>query len=315
MFMKFLLFIVSLSLLNCSKKKPEWFSNPPISQNIIYGTGVSNFDCADSRKNALNDVASQIKVNLSSKFENNVYENSAGFNAETNNVNLNIKNDNIEITNYRIENQELIEGVCYTLISIERDSLKSQTKATISSIVKDLDILQNKLIKDKDLIKQVQTIKEIKVKVIELQKNINLMLALDTNYNGDFEKEKINSLKDNVDEVGKNIYFNINCEEQELKDIFLSSLTDAGYNVISDKNGNGINIFINTKFTENELYGYYIIESNITLLFSNAKKGSTYQKTFTNRASSVISFEKSKAKIYENIKQQIPSVINEFLNN
>ncbi len=309
-----IIYLVFVSILiSCANKKPDWFMNPPISNDIIYGIGVSNYNFEDARKNALNDISSQIQVNISSDFNNNVYENSSGLNMEITNSNLQIKSNDILITNYRSEKQESKDGIYYVMLSIDRNILTVQTSNKIDSIMQDLEIMRNSLIKEKDQIKQIKNIKDIKDKMQNLQKQITLINGLDLKYDTTNKLEEVENIKKNIDRIMENISFFIDSDNQEITDLLSSALSENGYNVAKNNSKNNIIIKVNSSFKEFIVFSYFTIESRISILFSNSEKGNTFQKIFLNRNTSAMDYEKAKIKAIESLRKEVPDLMKEFL--
>lgn len=142
--------VVSLALFgffisSCSSiiQYPDWYLRGNEDSNYLYGVG-SSISLQDAKFEALNDIASQISINIESntnilKEQNNEYFNSI----VSSNIGINISD--IELDSLEYLNIDKLDGVFFVKARIKKDVLISKLNSNIDIYVSDINTILNSI--------------------------------------------------------------------------------------------------------------------------------------------------------------------------
>lgn len=128
-----LIVIVSFLFSACAANRPQWYLNPPESDNVIYGTGASEKtesltlgkQVADA--NARTDLASTIQVSVQSMVRTFLQQSGTMEEVRALQFSEAVSKNvvDVQLTGVRISRREEIGDIYYSLAEISMDSVKN----------------------------------------------------------------------------------------------------------------------------------------------------------------------------------------------
>jgi len=272
--------LIIFFILGCSTKEiPKWYINTPKDNNIyIYASGEGSTK-QEAINNALNFMASKIKVKVFSNMNatSSIIQNKDNADVYKNiSQNVNAKVENITFYNYEVEKLKKVDDKYYVLVKVNK-------KETAQKIV---EKIKNKI----NLPKTNSDIEKIKIlnqKIKELKKLKNdyeVAKLLDPNIEKINIDEYIQKYSNELKKITLNVYSNSKTLRQSL-------LTYLNKYSISKKPKIKINVYTSSK--TKKIVGEYSTKTNVILKI----KDKTTQKVYKTSCMSLSYDKKTSQKI------------------
>ncbi|MBT4921652.1 MAG: LPP20 family lipoprotein [Rickettsiales bacterium] len=312
-FLSILLFNILTSCSNNSLQElPEWYLNS--SQNDLsrlYGTGYGT-DLNSAEKDALNNLAQKIIVNISSSMEilkqERTFNQTSNF-SESSKQAISSEVEKISFNNYKNEQSSSSGKYIYSLVSIDRDELSQTYIDKINNANSKIDALYTELQK-KSLIEQKADFLQIDKIIALTQKDLIILRAISQEQALIAPHlKKYNNLNSNHQIVNNklSIYFETDDLSQQITTVLSSKVTRNNIKVNKTRSfAKDEAVFkITSQQNTQYLYGSYWIknESTLSVISSNNKVIKLFN--FTTKGSSVISYAEAENAMSQNFAKQI----------
>ena len=163
---------------------PNWYFNPPQSDEYtLYGVGEgANFQ--EARRMALNAIAEEISVTITSKLDQRASESQSSHGASYNkqvNQRLTAEIQKIRFNNAEVVRNEVTGGKVYLLMSVDRQALAAGQKAELDRKLVSMDELYGSSQQD-PIYRKFQKLKSIDGEKAGLLSLVAIMQGLDGSY-------------------------------------------------------------------------------------------------------------------------------------
>ena len=117
-------------------KPPSWFLQKDARVDVLVGYGSG--DSADSSKSsAINDLISNISVNVESTFRSSQIRENSDFNSSSS-MDISMSVDDFGITNIALEKSDFNNGIYYSKIAVKKSDLVAKLRNDITGHSKDI---------------------------------------------------------------------------------------------------------------------------------------------------------------------------------
>ena len=297
------------SIFGCIKsvKYHDWYLVPPQnnSQNL-YGVG-EGLDPEEAKQIALQDAASRLKINISSKFESSYQVDDMGKSSYIGQK-INTSIDKITLNDYTIlKSEKLTNGDNFiTMVAIDTQKLIHSYKNNINSrfeIASKLSKLGNGIMQKRNNIdKAVQ-------ELMSIESDIRILGIIDTSYNVPAAISVINMYKSLLAKANASISFNISCDDKDIQSVFEYGLNKLNLGASNNETGNNaVKIKISHKINAEKIFEAYIIKLILTVSVIDSSKQIITTTTIEASGSSVMNNDMAKNAALNKIKSDIDQV-------
>jgi len=216
---------------------PQWYLNPQSSDKINFygvGTGASK---DEAKINALNQVAAEISVSVSSSME---IQKRSSNNSYSKNIESNTKAtiEKMKFTGVDIVKNEYIDGKFYTYLKVDKDTLFDARKKELDALYSDSVSSWENIVQSGGL-EIIKSSDKIVTNISTMQTSLPILYAINSSFDDKSYRAKIDKLANNIEDAKANVLVKIVSKNApNYANIVKKYISSAGINIA---NGNSIN--------------------------------------------------------------------------
>ncbi len=302
--------LIFLLLLSCGTKSqyPAWFTNVSQNNTKIYGIG-SGITIEEAKKVALSDIASQIRVSVSSSTISTMRDDSRIGYERGLIQDISNKVEDTIIPSYNVlKSENLQDGRFIVLISVEKIVLIDQYNTELSTINSQITNSYNNYLDSQDILKKRLYLEHTIVlsrKAIILS---SILSSLSTKVNIQNYINNMERYQEQLDKNTRQINFTIEGDDKDIKEIIQKNLNFQGFNVqFGHKNENTLIVGFSSKEFHNTIFDENIIKLTIVIQLKNNNNNITRTNVIEINGSSIINKEDAKRVAIKNLDQKFSS--------
>jgi len=289
-------------LIGCSQKQvaiepkpiPNWYLNPPKSnERFVYVTG-GGINKRAAILNALSNFISRYSVTISSNFESKAQDFGGGL-ANKNSI-YNIK---ATVKKFEVSNYDVIKAERYKF-----DQFLVLVRVDVNKLYKDLENKLNnrfkkykdkyRVILNKNTLKQLIEIKELYSQLKKEEDYIYVLKLMNSNFNEKKYLSFINEVKRKLESLKNSVYVEVLSNNKIIAEDIKRYLTNKSIKI----GKSNIKIIVNVKKRKSSSFVNLIVyEIYINVKYKNSIIGSNYFKVTTVQKSSINGY------LYNDIKE------------
>ena len=246
---------------------PSWYLTPPQNNgSFLYGTGEGS-DINSAKASALSSVSASLSITVSSELKKSESSSALNGNENTyksvvNSIKAEVKE--MEFSDYKVIQNQVINSKFLVLIEVSRHRLFSDQKTKLDSYAKELKDEQKEIRKCVP-IKQALLYSQSEQKTHKLKSLALLTKTVDSNFDTAPYLEEISKIKSLRQEaLGKiRVSLKTSKEASVFLNVLKEGLNKAGITTVN--RGSNTDIKLENLFQTDEIYGYKIAKSNLTI--------------------------------------------------
>jgi hypothetical protein len=311
------LILSSILFFSCSSKQakviPSWYLNPPQNDSLnLYGVGYGN-DKQNSEKNALDNLAQKIIVNISSSME--ILKQESSYNQKSNfseSSQQKIKSEvaKISFVDFKNEKTEFYNNQIYSLVSVDRQNLINQYTQKVENCNEEINQIVAQQ-KNKSIIEQKAGFVRIDKLIAKAEPNIVILESISIN------SEDVKQYKSNFQKLGLehkdlnnklNVYVKADNNSKKVADVIKAEFAKNDIKVNSQNSISQDQIIVEIKSNQTKqfIYGTYIIKSEINIAFTSNNGLIIKNKLIRENGSSAISYDEAET----NLARKLAKIFN-----
>lgn len=256
---------------------PTWYLNPPNSdEQFLFGVGEgANFQ--EAKHMALNAVAEEISVAISSKVEKReslTTVNNDSIYGKQFNQKMTAEVNKVKFSNVEVLKNEIQEGKVFVLVAVDRQALETQEKGEMERALADLEAQHVSSLKD-PAYRRFTKLKKIVKDQEKIVSKLNIIKGLNNSYDPTPVYAKISRYSDDLRNIKDNLSIYVQPEKENLivKDILESALSADSVKVSAfslAKDPNLLIIKYSIDLRREQIYGSKMVKMTVHLkLYSN----------------------------------------------
>lgn len=312
----FLSLFFSILITSCASETssgnsmPDWYFNPQINSTYnLYGTGYGD-SLESAKSSALSDLTQKIVVDVSATMALNRQEASVNGNSifeSDSRQNIQTETKRISLPNYELVKSEQKGNFVYALVQVRKSDVISLYEKELKDAIEIVRITAEHA-KQQDLLAQKQTQLQIREIAAESYNPIMVIETLQKN-NQIANEAKALFLKMREEDLKINqklsFYLQYTKEDEALASSISEGLAAENVSISKDKNLKQAKIILKAKNTEQQVYGTYLVKSNLTLYSYNYAGNLVATSNIALSANSNISYTSAKQLIAQNLTKKI----------
>lgn len=286
---------------------PSWYLNPPQNNgSFLYGVGEGK-DIDAAKASALNSISASLSITVSSEFKKD--ESSSSYNGNEksytsaiNRVKAEVKK--IEFNDYQVIQNQMLSGTLLVLVEVSRHKLFNAQKEKLDRYSNELSVEQ-KSIKNYSPLKQAYLYEQS----LEKTDKLKSFALLTKTINSDFDTQPYLNQVSDIQHNRKNalnqakVSITSDTDAKIFIDTLKEGLNKAGIKTVS--NYANTRIHLKNRFQTDEIYGFKIAKSTLSLSTLDAKNKTLATRTLTLNGKSRYDYEKAKLNTAHMLSQKI----------
>lgn len=303
------IFLSLLFLPSClgftSNKMPDWYFNPPKEDSKLYGVG-EGYSRDDAKYNALADIASQLRVSVSSYFKSEEHSNLIAFDSRASKI-VQTKVAANAFNNYNIEKSTILsDGKIVILTSIDKELFIKEQRERIDSTMK---IMNDKYLTldGKTILEKRAILKDINESAEMVEAKMYLIISIDQTLDVGTINNTLTKYRSELRNVLSDIIFFIQTDDKDIKSSITNVLNNDNIRVVGkmSQNPNLVKLKANVKITEVDVYGSYMTKLTFQFQLETSKGEKINSITLDSAGTSSISFKEAKNVAMKNFTKRV----------
>lgn len=271
--------LITLFLIGCAGNSPEpisypsWYLNPPQNNgSSLYGVGQGR-NIESAKASALSAISASLSTTVSSEFKKDESSSSYNGNENTyrsaiNRVKAEVKA--IEFNEYQIIQNQMLSNTIVLLVEVSRNKLFNAQKEKLQRFSGEL-IAEQKSIKNYSPLKQAYLYEKSLEKTRKLKSLVLLVKTINSGFNTQPYLNQASKIKKNREDALNKTRVSITADSDAkiFIDALKEGLNKAGIKTVSSHAN--IRIHLKNHFKTDEIYGYKIAKSALSLSTLDAK--------------------------------------------
>lgn len=246
---------------------PSWYLNPPQNNgSFLYGVGEGS-DLNSAKASALSSVSASLSITVSSELKksessSSLNGNENSYKSVVNRVNAEVKA--IEFNDYKVTKNQVINSKFLILIEVSRHKLFNEQKTKLDNYLNELKNEQQEIQKY-TAIKQALLYSHNEEKTAKLKSLALLTKTVNSNFDTAPYLKEISEIKASKQDALSRVKVSVKASKEAslFLDALKEGLNKAGITTV--KQGANTYIKLNNHFQTDEIYGYKIAKSSLTI--------------------------------------------------
>ena len=255
---------------------PQWYITPQTNDNInLYGVG-EGFTIAEAKNSALNNLASKLKITISSQSSANLESNQFAASEEFRQK-IDETIDKITFSDYKITNSAQKGDKIYVEIAVDRNLFISQNVEKLATLNNNMSYIYKNL-DQQNILAQRNSLDKITDLADEAESIIYILGALEAinDTTKDSNLTKYNSYRQDYDRILEKIEFFIEAKDtpKSITDVLINALNKEKLKIAGSKNkpnNNLVIITVTTDITAQNIYNSNIAKLKINFALSSGQ--------------------------------------------
>lgn len=302
-----ILFMSGCSSNTLSEEIPSWYLNTPNNNaGYLYGSGQGK-TLTESKSLALNNLASQLSVNISSIINNyksaSTNENGTSLYSKNVSQDVQVEVENMRFANVKVEKITQIGESFFTLVKVSRTKLFEENYKEFES----LDISINTTVQriaTKPILEKIQALQNLYPKLTQAKKEAFILYTIQNNFNYSSYITKYDSTIGKIQTLKDKILINLSTNEKSkfFSNELLKLLNENRYKVSPNNTDTQIKLTNNIRYSTAKGWQIAKVTTNISTLSQGKTVSNT---TISSVGRSTSSKENAKASAAQHFKKEL----------